>query len=147
VLAAIVAVALAVTIALSSGGGTPAYAVTQNADGSVTVTIRQLVGVDGANGELATLGVPVRTAAPEPGCQTRAGDFTALRIAPSLRSMLFEYTGAAGQAVKIDPSAVPAGDTLLLAARESQTGVVLLSVSLYRGQAPPCLPVTPPGGP
>lgn len=143
VLAAVLAATLAILSTFNNGASTPAYAVTQNRDGSVTVTIDELVGVDGANGQLAALGVPIRVAAPEAGCQVPPGRFRSAPLMPELRTRLYAYVSQPQHGVKIDPALVPAGDTLLLAAREGQSGVVLLSVALYRGPAPACLPLRP----
>jgi hypothetical protein len=143
VTALIAAVAIVLAGGLGSGGGTPAYAVTQNPDGTVTVTIRELVGVEGADNQLETLGVPVRVAAPEAGCVTSS--YTPVRLTAAMHATLFHYTSTGPRGVQIDPAAIPVGDTLLLSAREAGQGVVALAVTLYRGQAPPCLPPGPAG--
>jgi hypothetical protein len=64
-------VALAATVGtLAAGGGTPAYAVTANSDGSVSVAVYQASGYAGANAKLRELGdeqvvvVPVRAGCP-----------------------------------------------------------------------------------
>ena len=59
----IAAGALAVAGAATAGitlfsGGTPAFAVTENPDGSVTVAVKDLSGLDAANRELARRGLP-----------------------------------------------------------------------------------------
>lgn len=58
VAAAAVAVAGVATVAITATGGAPeAYAVTKNADGSVTVTIRDIKAVDAANAKLREYGI------------------------------------------------------------------------------------------
>lgn len=144
VLAALVAGA---TLWLSGGAGEPAYAVTQHRDGTVTVTILRLVGVQGADARLAALGVPVRTAAFEPRCSTLPTAFRVARVPPSLIDRIRRIHGGPGNAaVTVSPEAIPAGDTLLLAARRMGNGTVGLSEILYRGAAPSCLPVSTRGG-
>jgi hypothetical protein len=65
------AAAIAVTAGfLTAGGGTPAYAVTSNADGTVTLAVHDQSGIAGANQALHKLGdnrvvvVPVRAGCP-----------------------------------------------------------------------------------
>jgi hypothetical protein len=49
-------------------------------------------------------------------------------------------------AITVMPDAIPAGDTLLLGARQVRKGVVVTNVTLYRGAAPSCLPPATVGG-
>ncbi|GII64532.1 hypothetical protein Skr01_46170 [Sphaerisporangium krabiense] len=53
-----VAAAAAVTIPMVTGSATPAYAVTKNPDGSVTLTIREFRDPDAVERSLAAVGVP-----------------------------------------------------------------------------------------
>src|SRR5579863_1475792 len=46
-----------IALVLSAAGSTPAFAVTQNQDGSVSVAVRSFDGIAGANNRLAQLGV------------------------------------------------------------------------------------------
>ena len=69
-------------IGLSSGGGSPAYAVTSNPDGTITVTIRELAGVTGADETLSSQGVPVRVVHCEAGCPVRRGEYDSVRLSP-----------------------------------------------------------------
>lgn len=109
----VVSITVAVTVLLSANTTSPAYAVSQNSDGTVTVKITELAGIDGANRQLAKLGVPVR-ARPEkaysPTCK-----LTPAR-APSLFTKIL-YPSRRPFAVRIDPSAIPPGTTLLISAR------------------------------
>lgn len=63
-------VALALT--LTAGSSTPAFAVVVHHDGSVTLTVNELIGVGPANARLAELGVRARLARREPSCTTKA---------------------------------------------------------------------------
>ncbi|GLY49364.1 hypothetical protein [Lentzea sp. NBRC 102530] len=54
--AGVLALAGAATFAIV-GNDAPAYAVTKNADGTVTVTIKDVKGVDGANAKLREYGI------------------------------------------------------------------------------------------
>ena len=64
------AVAATVGSLLATGGGTPAYAVTRNSDGTVTLAVYQQSGIAAANAQLRRLGddrvvvVPVESGCP-----------------------------------------------------------------------------------
>jgi hypothetical protein len=136
-LAAALALVLAVIVGfLTLTAGTsapPAYAVSRNGDGTIKVTIDELAGVSGANSKLAELGVSVKVLTVEQGCMSPARP---IGITPTTYAQM---THPEGQAVTIQPSAIPAGDTLVLAAH-ALSGAVGLSVGLYHGAAPTCLP-------
>jgi hypothetical protein len=147
-LTALAAALVTVVIGLTSGGGTAAYAVVRNPDGTVTVTIRELVGVSGANQQLMTLGIPVRAAAVEAGCSAKPGELAPGPISPSAERPFSPRIVGGETAVTIRPGAIPAGDTLLLVARQLTPGTVRLGVRVYRGQAPSCVsPSEAPGAP
>lgn len=134
--------AAAVALALWLGGGSsqPAYAVTQHADGTVTVTIRTLVGVQGADAKLAELGVPIRTVAVEAGCRVNPRELHPARISPKLVEQLRRGARPGAASVEVQPDAIPGGYTLLLAARRLGHEIGLHE-ALYKGSAPPCLPL------
>lgn len=124
--------ATALAFALAATTSTPAFAVTNNSDGTVTVTIHDIAGVAGANAELARLGVRASAVPAVSGC-----------TAPVTREPEYRFAGAlrpdpASYAVTIKPSAIPRGDTLVLAAKELSTNRVELGVMLVRGPAPAC---------
>jgi hypothetical protein len=136
--AAIGAVALAGTIAavaLTATTGTSpsvAYAVSQSADGKVSVTIKEISGVDGANAQLAHLHVPVRVARVEVGCSATS---KTVPIPPTIVSDLASYEG---QALSIRPGLVPHGDILVISAKPIGSSVGL-SYGLFRSTAPSCV--------
>ena len=136
---ALAAALAALVIGLLPRRGPSAYAVVTNPDGTVTVTIRELEGVEPANERLAQLGVPVRVAPvterlpddarqlPRRSCRpTRPGRSTSPNAGP------------AGFSVRIDPAAIPPGDTVLLTAREVRPGFVALRALLIEGPPPSC---------
>ena len=135
---AVGAVALAGAIAAvaitASTGTSPsvAYAVSQSSDGDVTVSIRELTGVSGANAQLAKLKVRARVETVEATC---AETGVIVKIPHAIVSHLVSHEGAS---LVIDPSLIPQGDTLAIAA--SPLGdAVGLSYELYRGAAPSCV--------
>lgn len=133
-LAALVATVAAVAI-LSTTGTAPsaAYAVTQNPDGTIKVSIDELTGVTGANAQLAKLGVRVTVVPVQAGCSSVG------LIAPMNPSLAATVAHIEGQGVTIQPKLIPAGDTLVLAARQIGS-IVGLGYKLYQGAAPTCVP-------
>jgi hypothetical protein len=139
---AIVVAGLTVTASTSP----PAYALVVNPNGSVTLTINELIGITGANAQLARLGVRARVAKLEPHCSERGHfirvplDSPRLPVEPEkLRN------GLSGLRMVIHPSTIPPEDTLLLTARlirgthdGSPFQALGMSMGLYRGAVPSC---------
>ncbi len=130
--------------ALGSGGSSPdaAYAVTQNPDGTVTLTLSEVLGVEPANEQLAKLGIPVVVAKIEPGCEERGE--TVRPSAPRFNEMIEPAKagpGLAGLTWIIHPSLIPSGDTMRLSVQldpVSQIPAVGAGMALFRGRAPKC---------
>jgi hypothetical protein len=139
--------AVAVAFSVAAGPTAPAaLAVVQNPDGSITLTLNEIVGVSTANRDLANLGVRVRLARVEAGC-TATGEL----IPPASyghqrqEEMVESQSSSSGELSSlvwtIHPSAIPSGDTLLIAAQViagSSVPAVASTTSLYRGAAPVC---------
>jgi len=141
--AVVAAVAVAITVGFKVGSSTPAYAVTQNSNGTVTVAIRELVGIKDANAKLAALGVRARVAAVEAGCTANQHAFDPIRIPIKLvGTMLSIGPGSSSAPLTITPSVIPTGDTLLITANQIAPTTATLAVRLYRGATPPCVPPT-----
>jgi hypothetical protein len=125
--------ALATTAALIFGVTTssPAFAVTRNPNGTVTVWLAKLSGVPGANHKLATMGV-------------RATIVTAMnqaRYVASLHPCAGQPAGTV-RTITFDPSAIPMRQTLLLAAdRAAHLGYY--SASVRAGASIPTASLTP----
>lgn len=141
---ALAAVVAAIVIGLSTGGSgpAPAYAVTRNPDGTVSVTIQELSAAQSASEALTRMGLPIRAAAVEASCQANPDRY---RMAPvpetDTRRIYSPFLSGSVTGVRISPSSIPAGDTLLLGVHEAAPKAIVLEVSLYRGAAPPCLPL------
>jgi hypothetical protein len=140
-------VAVAATAgALVAGSGTPAYAVTKNANGTVTVAVYQKSGIAGANAKLRQLGdgqvvvVPV-----EPGCPS-AGSLPAPAVSVKGRYISMQYQKGANGSVTVSAQGIPAGDIMVVGVvttgYRSMTGATITSPP-----APSCisLPAPPPG--
>jgi hypothetical protein len=127
----------------------PAYAVTQNSDGTVTITLRDLSGVDALNTRLSQLGVPVHALLVDPNCTATTAELGWNALYPQI----VPYNGPAPE-VTIQPSAIPLGDTLLLAVGPAPNGSGSTArLILIDGATPNCVgdvfkPVrVPPVGP
>ena len=70
--AGVAGVATAIAIALGTAGTSPAFAVTQNHDGSYTVELWKVSGVTGLNERLQQLGIPARAVALHGVCYEQA---------------------------------------------------------------------------
>jgi hypothetical protein len=142
---ALLAGLVALVINLGSGGGPPAYGVFVNSDGSVTVSISELTGIEPAKHRLEALGLPVRIAPVQAGCSTPPSALRRDPVAPELMHEIFQAATEPGVlGVKVQPRAVPPGDTLLLTARERGNGVVALTGRLLKGKvAPACVAPAP----
>jgi len=133
-------------VALLAGGGSesdpaPAYAVARSSDGYVSVEIRRIVGVEGADAHLASLGVPVRIARVRSACPRPGPDYRIDRVGPGRwERILARAGGPAHASLRIALHAIPPGDTVSLAAEQIGPGAIGLTAGLYRGPAPACVP-------
>ncbi len=137
------ALGAAALILTASGGPQAAFAVTENPDGSVTLTIDEIIGVSAANAELAKLGVRVRVRRVERGC-TAVGVPDGSHRAQVMKTVQMSKlaNGFAHIEWIINPRAIPPGDTLGLSAQRVQHGSVhaaATGIELYRGPAPVCV--------
>ncbi|GAA3642669.1 hypothetical protein GCM10022267_31580 [Lentzea roselyniae] len=130
--AGVLAVAGAATVALTTGGNAPeAYAVTKNPDGSVTVTIRDIKGVDAANAKLREYGIRAKAVPMSTICaeldESKIGTFVAVpRITDG--------------SVTMAPNDVPEGYTVLLGiSNMPNRGNGLGFTGPIRNPAPDCL--------
>jgi hypothetical protein len=133
------AVAGAAIAGMSAFGGVPpAYAVTRNADGTVTVSVRDVRAVDPANAELQRLAAPVRVVPMTADCT----DTFVVDTAPAPNGgprWSFTADGDDGS-ITVSTSGVNPGSTLLLSARMEPDGNVTMGFSApVAGRAPSCL--------
>jgi hypothetical protein len=97
----------ALALALGATTASPAFAVTRNHDGTVTIWIKTSSGIAGANAELHQLGIRAEVMTQVPAdCDVRAVRRQALTPSP----------GIANARWTINPRKVPAGQTLVLTA-------------------------------
>jgi hypothetical protein len=140
VFAAACAAVLAVTAATTAP---PAFAVTNNQDGSVTITLNEITGVSGLNAELASMGVAIRAVPVVSGCNAPVrvvgpdGGLQPARTLAVSRLPTNPRTGSPStlRAITVDAPHTP-GQTEILAA--STTGIDLLGQTV-QGQVPSCV--------
>jgi hypothetical protein len=148
-----VAVAAAAAGVLVAGGGTPAYAVTTHADGTVTLAVTRPAGISGANGALHKLGDRVVVVPVEPGCPS-LGSLRPPAVQPS-GHLSVQGTVHIGGPITVEAKGIPAGDILVVGVETTTTGTTHGSMGGGRLTSPPApscisLPAQPappaPGG-
>ena len=120
------------------GGTSPAYAIVDNPDGTVTLTVREIEKFDEATAELRERGIPAVAAPMRTDC---SADERAKLEFPSGDRIPVVPIGenASDFAVKIYPDRIPAGATMVLGARPGGGSWVAMAV-YARGDLPACLP-------
>lgn len=129
-------VAVAATAgALVTGGASPAYAVTENPDGTVTLAVYQQSGIAGANARLRQLGdrvvvVPVRA-----GCPS----IRSLRppAVPVRGHIATQATSTRDGSVTVKAKGVPEGDILVVGFETTRHGLTATSVGDGKLTSPP----------
>jgi hypothetical protein len=127
-------VAGAATVAITTSGNTPeAFAVTKNADGSVTVTIRDIKGVDAANAKLREYGIQAKAVPMSRDC----ADLDESRMFKG--GYTFPRIGEDGS-VTMSPGDLPNGYTTLLGVSTLPgRGTGLGYTGAIQNPAPDCL--------
>ena len=103
--------------ALTAGGATPAFAVTTNHDGSVTVAVYQKSGVAGANARLRQLGDRVVVVPIEPGCPRPAPPV----VSPKGREINTAIGRSSDGSVTVNAHGIPAGDIMIIGFQTTTT--------------------------
>jgi len=139
--AAVFAMAVAGVAAVGLGtgvlGGTPAYAVTQHPDGTVTVSLKEIAAADRTNADLRQRGIPIRVLPFTAECGNTKM-YTEDKSAPETERG--DSHGADG--VTLDTSTVPAGDYAVITAMTDEHGEVILLMTGGRpakGEVASCL--------
>jgi hypothetical protein len=127
------AVAGVATVAITTSGGAPeAYAVTRNADGSVTVTVRDIKGIEPANAKLREYGIGAKAVPMSREC------------APLDESKMgnpeYKVPRTAEGSVTMSPGDIPPGYTVLLGVSNLPgRGSGFSITGPHRDPAPDCL--------
>jgi hypothetical protein len=135
---------------LAVGGASPAYAVTTNPNGTVTLAVYQKSGVSEANAKLRQLGdgqvvvVPV-----ESGCPS-ISSLPAPAVSPRGRRTTVQETKSSDGSVTVNAHGIPAGDILVLGFETTANGMSVGASKLTSSPAPSCVSIPAPpatGGP
>lgn len=135
VAAGALAIAGAATMAITTSGNAPeAFAVTKNPDGSVTLTIKDIKGIDPANAELREYGIGAKAVPMSRDCAPL--DESKLDLLGGYKLPRHEEDGS----VTMSPGDVPPGYTILLGiSNMPNRGTGLGYTGPHRDPAPDCL--------
>jgi hypothetical protein len=133
----------AAVIVLTAASSSPAFAVTPHRDGTVSVVIRRIEGIPGANHRLAQLGIHARAVQVAGGCQVPA-----VRALARVTVMTWTRDGHKNWVnvspgtihASIRPAQIPSGRTLVIPAIRAGKRVRLVRGRAVRGVVPACLP-------
>lgn len=132
---------------LFGGAASPAYAVTQNANGTVSVAVKQASAIDAANARLKAIGVRVVIVPVGAGCPS-LGSLADQGLRGAAVGVRVSGSGGQVDSITVDAKGVPADDTLVLAFEDSGGGVFGGS-GIVKGKVPGCVtlpaPPTAPG--
>ena len=135
----------AAALLLGAASSSPAFAVTRNSDGTVSVSIDRLSGIAGANQKLASLGIRAKAVAVGAGCDSNWTVNRQVILAGSERrpvtpAQLHELAAVrAAAAARIDPGKIPAGHTVVIAAWRAGEQVRVYASRAVAGPPPVCL--------
>jgi hypothetical protein len=135
----------AAVIVLTAASSSPAYAVTSNPDGTVSVVIHRIEGIPGANQRLAQLGIRARTVRVAGACQaTTPPGLARVTVATFVRNRDAVSVGSTDGRVtaRIRPTQIPTGRTLIIPAVPNGARVRLVRGRAVSGAAPACLAPT-----
>jgi hypothetical protein len=124
------AVAATIGSLVVSGGGTPAYALTKNSDGTVTLAVYKESGIAEANAKLRAYGddrvvvVPV-----EAGCL----DISSLPAPRVQAKQVSVQASGSGTDITVNAQGVPDGDILVLGVQDSGSGQFQFSMQQTSG--------------
>lgn len=124
-------------------GGAPAYAVTQNSNGTATIAIHQLSGIGGANAKLHALGDQVVVVPVRAGC-TPVTSLTA----PAPAGKVTSTSAVSGGQVTVNVTGIPAGETAVVGVEQHGSSTEMI-MAFTTGPAPSCISIPaimPPGG-
>jgi hypothetical protein len=143
--AAVLAAALAAGAFFLSAGAQPAYAVTKNADGTITVEIDSLTDAAGLQAKLQAAGVNAVAEYLPAGKMCQRPWFTPFGRPSGATQSGVEHLNGGGVRFTLGAN-IPADATVVI---ETQTGPgneTALAIGLAQGDVPPCQVVDAPAG-
>jgi hypothetical protein len=132
----------AAVVVFGAASTSPAFAVTTHSDGTVSVVIHRVDGIQGANRRLAQLGIRVRAVQVNAHCQAVVAPALKKVTIASFRRERHSWVAAVNGGVnaRIRPAQIARDRTLVIAAVPSQGQVRLVRGRAVRGAIPGCLP-------
>jgi hypothetical protein len=129
---------LALVLGLSATTSTPpAYALTENADGTVTVTLNDVAtGIPGLNAEFKRLGIREVAVPIKAGCTGPSVGYDASGSAPGMNGMNTTFTFSSANKYLVP------GDTGFIAARQVGPDEVQIVMGAMKAPVPSCFPTT-----
>jgi hypothetical protein len=130
------------TLILTAASTTPAFAVTQNRDGSVSVKIMRLAGIQAANAKLHALGVRAQVVQVSAGCTIAPllPPAAIAGLAAAQHARIVELKVGAQSGAWIDPRRIPLNKTLVLPAARVGRQVRVGNPRWAKGAVPVCHP-------
>jgi len=124
--------AAAVVLAVTATTSTPAYAVTHNADGTVSVTLNDVKAITGLNAALARDGIAARAIPLTADCPIHG-----------FPNPMPAGTNPSTYTITIVPADIPPGYTAVLAVGENASGQIALAQGAFHSPVPACFNSTP----
>ncbi len=133
---------VAAVILLTAASSSPAFAVTRHSDGTVSVVIRRIEGIAGANRRLQFLGIRARAVAVSGFCRAVPPRALAQVSVATVRGRSVNWVRVAPgrMAERIRPAQIPAGRTLVIPTVPGGAAVRLVHGRVVSGPVPACLP-------
>jgi hypothetical protein len=146
-LAAVLAAAVSAGVFFLSAGTQAAYAVTKNADGTVTVEIDSLQDAAGLQAKLQAAGVNAAVEYLPAGKMCKQPWFTPAGVGAASGMHRSEVGRTSDGATRFTISGnLPAGTTLVVTTQTGPGGERALGLALAQGDVPPCEVVDAPAG-
>ncbi len=127
-------IATAIVLFLSAASTPAAFAVSGNSDGTVSVVLRRIVGVKGANQRLAALGVRAKFVTVVDGCRAALPPTAAANIVTPDQVLTH-----AGRQTRIDPRTIPPGRTVVIMTWVKAGNVRTIKLGSAAKAAPNCI--------
>lgn len=131
------------TLVISStdGGAPAAYAVTEDSDGTVTLSLADLTGVDDANAELTRRGIRAAAARVQPDCPSIWSFPSAPEISAEPGYYWPERHTVDGRSYSFFANRIPEDATMLLGASDDGQGGIKYVASVIAGPVPDCVSI------
>jgi hypothetical protein len=133
-----------VALVLGAAGTSPAFAVTKNHDGSITLTISRMAGIRAANARLRALGYRARLVQVAPGCPPATAPSRGESWTVAASPAMARAAARVSIHTRFDPRQIPVKRLLVIAAWVQSRKISIAPAHLVRGAAPVCLPAPPP---